>query len=305
MKQNILITGGTGLVGTRLSERLLAKGYQVSFLSRTADNGKIKKYRWDTKNGYIEEEAIANSDYIIHLAGAGVFDKRWTPEYKKEILDSRIDSTLLLSKKIKSIPNSIKGIISASAIGIYGFDTGENWQTETSPIGEGFLAEITKKWEESIEKIAETGKRTVAFRIGIVLSNKGGALEELAKPIKFFVGAPIGKGSQYISWIHLDDLCDMFVYAIENEKLSGVFNCVAPEPITNKLFTIEIAKTIKRPLWLPNIPAFIMKIIVGSEQASIILGGNRVSAQKIINTGFKFNYSTLSSALVNLLKKDK
>jgi uncharacterized protein (TIGR01777 family) len=305
MRKNILITGGTGLVGTRLTEKLIQKGYPVSFLSRQADEGKIKKYKWDIKTNYIDEAAIANSDYIIHLAGAGVFDKRWTPAYKKEIMDSRVDSTTLLAEKIASVPNTIKAVVCASAIGLYGFDTGEAWQTESSPVGDGYLAEITKNWEDAAALIEKTGRRTIKIRIGIVLSDKGGALDELSKPINYFVGSPLGKGSQYVSWIDIDDLCDIFIYAIENEALIGAYNAVAPDPVTNKFFTEEIAAVLKKPLWLPNIPSFILKLIVGAEQARIILGGNRVSSKKIMDQGFKFNYPTLQSCLEHLLKSKK
>ena len=302
MAQNILITGGTGLVGTRLTEKLLQKGYTVSLLSRTAGEGKIKKYRWDIKAGHIDEEAISKADYIIHLAGAGVFDKRWTPAYKKEIMDSRVDSTKLLGQKISSIPNSVKAVISSSAIGIYGFDTGEAWQTETSPTGDGYLAEVTHNWEQATKSIT---LRTVIIRIGIVLSDKGGALAELSKPVKYFVGSPMGNGKQYISWIHIDDLCEMFIFALENEQLNGAYNAIAPEPVTNKFLTQKIAEVLKRPLWLPNIPAFAMKLIVGSEQALILLGGNRVSAKKITDAGFKFSFPSLLPALADLLKNNK
>ncbi len=305
MRKNILITGGTGLVGTRLTEVLMEKGYQVSLLSRQAGEGKIKKYKWDIKAHHLDEAAIAEADYVIHLAGAGVFDKRWTPAYKKEIMDSRVDSTTLLGEKIASVPNAIKAVVCASAIGLYGFDTGDAWQTESSPTGEGYLAEITNRWEDAAAVIEKTGRRTVKIRIGIVLSDKGGALDELAKPIKYFVGSPLGKGSQYVSWIDIDDLCAMFIYALENEALIGTYNAVAPEPVTNKFFTQEIATLLKKPLWLPNIPSFMMKIIVGAEQALIILGGNRVSPKKIMDQGFKFNYPTLRSSLEHLLKNKK
>jgi len=305
MRKNILITGGTGLVGTRLTEMLAQKGYTVCLLSRQAGEGEIKKYKWDIATNYLDEAAIANSDYIIHLAGAGVFDKRWTPAYKKEIMDSRVDSTTLLAEKIAAVPNNIKAVVCASAIGLYGFDTGEVWQTEDSPVGGGYLAEITKNWEDAATLIEKTGRRTVKIRIGIVLSDKGGALQELSNLIKYFVGTPLGKGTQYLSWIDIDDLCAMFIYAIENEAVIGTYNAVAPEPVTNNFLTEEIATVLKKPLWLPNIPSFMMKLIVGAEQALIILGGNRVSPKKIMDQGFKFNYPTLRSCLDHLLKTKK
>ncbi len=307
MQKNILITGGTGLVGTRLAEILIRKGYQVSFLSRQAGEGKIKKYLWDLKTKYIDEGAIQKADHIIHLAGAGVFDKRWTKEYKKEILESRVDSTALLAEKLSTLKHKVKSFISASAIGIYGFDTGDSWQNETEPtiVGKGFLAEVTGKWEASLSPIEKSGLRTVKIRIGIVLSGQGGALEELSKPIKYFVGSPMGKGIQYVSWIHVDDLCEMFITALENEKMQGAYNAAAPDPVTNKMLTIEIASVLKRPLWLPNIPAFVLNLILSSEKAAILLGGNRVSTEKIVEAGFKFNYPNLKPALEDLFENNK
>lgn len=303
MNKNILITGGTGLVGTRLSELLEQKGYSVSLLSRKAGEGKRKKYVWDLTTGHIDEAAIKQADYIIHLAGAGVFDKRWTPEYKKEIMASRVTSTQLLATKLASVPNNVKAIVTASAIGIYGFDTGDVLLTEDSPFGEGYLAEVCKNWEASIDAIKNI--RTVKMRIGIVLSEKGGALEQMAKPVDYFVGSPLGTGNQFVSWIHIDDMCALLIFALENEKLKGAYNAVAPNPVTNKTLTQKIAEVLKRPLWLPNIPSFMMKLIVGGEASSIVLGGNKVSSKKITEAGFSFQFPTLLTALSDLLKNDK
>jgi uncharacterized protein (TIGR01777 family) len=305
MEKNILITGGTGLIGTRLAEKLKEKGYTVSFLSRQSSEGKIKKYRWDLKTKFVDEAALKTADCIIHLAGAGVFDKRWSAKYRKEIIDSRIDSTALLYEKLSSAPNTLKSFISASAIGIYGYDTGSEWQTENTPAGEGFLAEVTKNWEASVLPIQNLGIRTAIIRLGIVLSDKGGSLRELLKPINYFIGSPMGEGNQYISWIHIDDLCALFIYALENETLTGVYNAVAPEPVTNEILTKEIALQVKKPLWLPNLPVFVLKLILGAEKSMILLGGNRVSSKKITDAGFKFNYTTLKPALENLLKGNK
>jgi uncharacterized protein (TIGR01777 family) len=305
MEKNILITGGTGLVGTRLAEKLKEKGYTVSFLSRQASEGKIKKYRWDLKTRFIDEAALKTTDYIIHLAGAGVFDKRWSTKYRKEIMNSRVDSTALLYEKLSSIPTTLKAFISTSAVGVYGYDTGSEWQTENSPAGDGFLAEVTKNWEASVLPIQNLGIRTAIIRVGIVLSDKGGSLQELLKPINYFIGSPMGKGSQYISWIHIDDLCAVFIYALENENMAGVYNAVAPEPVTNEILTKEIALQVKKPLWLPNLPSFVLKLILGAEKAMLLLGGNRVSSKKITDSGFKFKYTTLKPALENLLKGNK
>ena len=303
MNKNILITGGTGLVGSRLSEMLEQKGYTVSLLSRKAGEGQRKKYVWDISSGHFDETAIKHADYIIHLAGAGVFDKRWTQAYKKEIMSSRVDSTQLLATKLATIPNSVKAIVAASAIGIYGFDTGDTLLSENSPFGEGFLAEVCKNWEAAVDSI--DGIRTIKMRIGIVLSEKGGALEQMAKPVNYFVGSPLGTGNQQVSWIHLDDMCGLLIFALENEHIKGAYNAVAPNPVTNKLLTEKIAKILKRPLWLPNIPSFMMKLIVGAEASSIILGGNNVSSKKITDSGFKFKFPDLISALTDLLQNKK
>ena len=305
MKKNILITGGTGLVGTRLTEMLIQKGYEVNLLSRQAAEGKIKKYRWDLKTKFIDETALKTADYIIHLAGAGVFDKRWSAEYKKEIMNSRIDSTSLLFEKLSSIPHKVKAFVSTSAIGIYGSDTGSDWQTENAPSGNGFLAEVCRNWEAAIHPIEDLGIRTAIIRIGIVLSDKGGPLKELSKPINSFIGSPMGRGDQYVSWIHIDDLCAMYIYAIENESLTGAYNAAAPEPVSNASLTKEIAAVLKKPLWLPNIPSFVLKLILGSEKAMVLLGGNRVSSKKITETGFKFSFPSLKPALIDLFKDNK
>jgi uncharacterized protein (TIGR01777 family) len=305
MTKNILITGGTGLVGTRLTEKLLERGYKVSYLSRHAGEGRIKKYRWDLKTGYLDESAIKEADGIVHLAGAGVFDKRWTPEYKKEIMDSRIDSTSLLAEKLASVSHHVKSVICASAIGLYGFDTGDAWQLESAPTGEGFLAEVTGQWEKAIAKIEATAIRTVKLRIGIVLSKTGGALKEMGTPVKYFIGSPFGSGKQYVSWIHIDDLCEQFIYALENDQMIGAYNAVAPDPVTNQTLIKEIAHTLKRPLWVPNVPRFALKLVVGSEAADVLLGGNRVSSKKIADQGFKFTYPGLRLALEQLLQNHK
>lgn len=305
MEKNILITGGTGLVGTRLAEMLMEKGYSVNFLSRQAAEGKIKKYRWDLKTRYIDETALKTADYIINLAGAGVFDKRWSAKYRQEIMNSRVDSTSLLYEKLSFLPHNVKAFISASAIGIYGYDTGDEWQTENSQYGKGFLSEVTKNWETAVLPIEKLGIRTVTIRIGIVLSDKGGSLKELSKPITHFIGSPMGRGSQYVSWIHIDDLCRMFIYALENANMGGVYNAVAPDPVSNEALTKEIASVLKKPLWLPNLPSFLLKGILGSEKAMVLLGGNRVSSKKIVEHGFKFNYPNLKLALANLFKNNK
>jgi uncharacterized protein (TIGR01777 family) len=298
---NILITGGTGLVGTVVTELALQKGYQVSFLSRSTKSiPQVKVFQWDIAQKKIDIQAIEQADYIIHLAGAGVADKRWSDAYKQEILDSRIISTQLLQEAISKSIKKPKAIVAASAVGIYGFDTGDTLMQEDSRQGEGFLAEVTKKWEEELLKFENLGIRTAIMRIGIVLSTKGGALQKMMQPVQFFAGSALGSGKQYMSWIHIRDLARMFLFAIENEQIRGVYNAVGNTPVTNETFTKAIAKVMNKPLFLPNVPEFALRLMLG-EMASMVIGGNRVSNEKIVKAGFQYEFETLEEALKNLI----
>jgi uncharacterized protein len=231
MSEKILITGGTGLVGTRLSEMLIDSGYEVAHLSRHPSQfSRYKTFRWDVKNEFIDDHAITWADYIINLAGASVSEEKWTDERKKEILDSRVKSTDLLYNCLKNTPNHLKGFISASAVGIYG-NTGDQLITEESQYADDFLADVSKKWEAASWQMHELGIRTIIFRIGIVLSDKGGALPQMAKPVKLMAGAPLGSGKQFMSWIHIDDLCRLFIKAIDEPQFAGVYNSVSPNPV--------------------------------------------------------------------------
>ncbi|PKQ70163.1 TIGR01777 family oxidoreductase [Raineya orbicola] len=299
--KHILITGGTGLVGKKITELLLAKGYAVAYLSRKKQQiPSVKVYEWNIYQKSIEKEAITEAEAIIHLAGAGVADKSWTESYKKEILESRVLSTRLLYETLQQTQHSVKSFISASAIGIYGFDTGEQWLDENSPHGTGFLADVTAKWETEVQKIADLGIRTAILRIGIVLAKEGGALPKLLQPIRWGLGAALGSGKQYMSWIHIKDLAQMFVFALENENLQGVFNAVGNDPCTNTELIQKIAQILKKPLFLPNIPSFTLKLMVG-EMAQMVLGGNRVSNEKILKAGFQYQFTTLKDTLQDLL----
>lgn len=297
--KTILITGGTGLVGVRLSKLLSSAGYVVTHLSRNPTEGTYKTFHWDIKKGAIDQEAISSADAIIHLAGAGVADKRWNEDRKKEIYDSRIDSTKLLKKEIAKHNPKLEYFLSASAIGYYGWDTGGQLVDESSPRGDGFLADVVNDWEAEVSTFDELGIKNGKLRIGVVLSAEGGALLEIAKPIKLFAGAALGPGDQFMSWIHIDDLCRMFQFMLEN-SLEGVFNGVAPHPETNSGLTKKLAAKLGRPLWLPNVPKFALQLLVG-EMAGMLIGGNRVSSQLVEKKGFKFKHQTLEEALDDLL----
>lgn len=305
MPKTILITGGTGLLGTEITKQLLDKGHTVRYLSRNpGKTDQIEAFKWDIKNNEIDEAAFKGVDTVVHLAGAGIADKKWTKERKKVILESRTKSTALLSQKLKSIDHKVTSFIGASAIGYYGYDTGGVLKTEDSRFGDDFLATVTKEWEASVESLSKDNPdlRVAKLRIGIVLSEKGGALAELAKPIKYWVGAPLGDGQQYMSWIHIEDLAGMFVYAIENESLSGVYNAVAPNPATNKDVTRAAANAMGKPLILPNVPGFVLKIMLG-EMASMVLGGSKVSSEKIQSAGYQYKFEQLQPAINDLLKR--
>ncbi len=296
MAGKILITGGTGLIGTRLSEMLIDSGYEVAHLSRhVGPVNRYKTFRWDIKNHFIDDHAIAWADYIINLAGASVAESKWTDERKKEIISSRVDSTNLLYDCLQQTSHHVKGFISASAVGIYG-DSGEHIVTEESNYASGFLSEVSQKWEEAAWKMHNLNIRTAIFRIGMVLSDQGGALPQMARPVKFMAGSPLGSGKQFMSWIHIDDLCRLFIKAIEEPQFAGVFNAVSPNPVTNEDFTKALAEVMHRPLMMPKIPAFGLKLVLG-EMSEVVLDSARVSSAKLQNTGFTFEYAFIEDAL--------
>jgi len=293
----VLITGASGLIGSILSE-LLSKNHSIVQLGRSKRENKDSSFVWDIKKNEIEPNAFDEVNTIVHLAGSNVGDNRWTASWKKEILDSRIRSTRLLFDTIKKNNRSIKTFVSASAIGYYGFESDSVFEEESIP-GEDFLAQVTKRWEDEVDKIKSLGIRVVKIRIGIVLSEKGGALDKMVLPIKYGVGSPLGSGQQYLSWIHIDDLCGIFAKAIEDEKMNGAYNAVSSW-VTNSEMTKAIAKILNRRLWLPKVPPLALKIILG-EMADIVLNGSKVSSEKIKNAGFRFQYSVLENALKDLL----
>jgi uncharacterized protein (TIGR01777 family) len=291
-KRRILIGGGSGLIGTRLTELLTQKGYQVRHLGRTAKDGPVPTFEWDIHKQTMDERAFDGVGAVINLAGANISGHRWTRSYKKELALSRIGSTNLIVNFINNKPNMVTSFLSGSAVGYYGMENKSHWFVESDPPGTDFLARLVVDWE----KAAMQAKCNVTLiRTGIVFSDRGGALEEMAKPIRLFVGAPLGSGKQIIDWIHIDDHCNMVIHLLEND-LPGAFNAVAPNPATNTEVTKALGKKLNKPLWLPNIPGFALKIILG-EMSGAVLNGALVSSKKIESTGFTFQYPTLSKAL--------
>jgi uncharacterized protein (TIGR01777 family) len=299
-KKNILITGATGLVGSRLTEILTNRGDRVVHLSRSRQSGAIRTFHWDVSTKIIDMNAFDGIDTIIHLAGAGVADERWTAKRKIEILESRTRSTELIVNTLKKIPHRVQSFVSASAIGYYGFDRDQLFDEDTTA-GSDFLANVTRQWEETVEKARTVVANVAKLRIGVVLSEKGGALKAMATPVKYFVGAPLASGDQYLSWIHIDDLCGIFLKAID-EPLDGVFNAVAPNPVTNRQLTMAIGKAMHKPILLPAIPEFVLRLMLG-EMADLVVNGSRVSCEKILKAGCKFQFTNVEEAIEDLIRR--
>ena len=305
----VLITGGTGLIGKNLTRHLTAKGYEVIILSRkpsqSSANPLVSYAAWNITEQKIDTGAIQKADYIINLAGAGVMEKRWSEKYKKEIVESRVKSSELLVKALQENTNHVKAVISASAIGWYGEDNKDkkikHAFVETDTADEKFLGKTCRLWEESIDPVTRSGQRLVKLRIGIVLSNDGAAFAEFKKSLRFGIAAILGNGQQVLSWIHIDDLCRIFIYAIENEQLSGTYNAVAPSLVTNKQLMLQLAKMMRGQFFIPvHIPQFILKLMLG-ERSIEILKSATVSDEKIKTAGFTFLYPTIDAALNELL----
>jgi uncharacterized protein (TIGR01777 family) len=310
--ETVLITGGTGMIGTAVSQALLERGYNVIILTRSLvdDKQKIKKdslsyAEWDVQKQTIDKNAITKADHIIHLAGAGVADKRWTKKRKQEIVNSRVDSGKLIVDSLKTIPNKVKTVVSIAGIGWYGPDPQNPNQTpfteNDSPYND-FLAETCKQWEAAIEPVSFMGIRLVKFRTGPVLSNDGGAFVEFKKPLKFGFATILGTGKQILSWIHVDDVVRIFMYALENNSVEGVYNAVAPSPVSNRDLILKIAKE-KDGFYIPSyVPSFVLKIVVG-ELSVEVLKSATVSSKKIQDAGFIFQYPDMSSAVSQLMNE--
>lgn len=298
--QNILISGGSGLLGTHLIARFEAGEQTVSILTRNKGPKAIKSYNWNPDTESIDLDALLDTTTIIHLAGAGIAEHRWTKAYKRKILDSRIKSAELLYQSLKNNPHHVKTVIAASAVGYYG-DTGDTWVDEDAHPIDDFLGNTCMQWEKAVKQIESLGVRLVILRIGVVLARDGGALPAMKKPVQFFVGAPLGDGLQYIPWIHIEDLCAIFEFAMNSISMRGAYNAVGSAPIQNRLFIKSIGRILNRPIWPLAIPAFLLKIILG-EKADIVLKGQRVSNEKIRMAGYVFKHTDHESALKTLLK---
>lgn len=300
----ILITGGTGLVGKALTKMLLSHGHKVTILTRKiptqAPATGIQYAIWDLTLGKIDKTALDETEYIIHLAGAAVVEKKWTARYKKEIIDSRTRGMDIIADQLKNNSHQLKAVISASAIGWYGPDqsTGISF-SESAPAAKDFLGETCRIWEESLIPFSAMGIRTCALRTGIVLTRDGGALKEFEKPVRLGIAAILGNGKQKVSWIHLEDLCRMYCFAIEKE-INGAYNAVAPAPVSNAELTLGIAKKMKGNFFISaHVPEFVLKLMMG-ERSVEVLKSCTVSAEKIKEAGFTFHYPSIDASLQSL-----
>ena len=301
MMNRVLISGGTGFVGTHLSNFLIYKGYRVSVLSRNIrqNTENTNYFLWDVNNKKIDKNCLNKVGTIIHLAGENVAECRWSVDRKKQILESRTKSTELLYDLLKRESNNVKTFISASATGIYGASTTNNIFKEQDEYGYDFLAEVCLEWEKSIFQMNSLGLRTVALRTGVVLAKDNGALAKMVVPFRLGLGSALASGKQYIPWIHIDDLCEMYLYAMENNKIQDSYNAVVGDDLNNEELSKSLAKVLNKPFIMPRVPKFILRFLFG-EMSVILTEGSRVSSKKIQKEGFKFKYPTLSNALCSL-----
>ena len=299
MRQVVLITGANGMVANYLAKQLEGN-YSVRFLTRKVSQD--NQYLWDLNTKYIDVEALKGVNHIIHLAGTPISGKRWSRKRKQAILHSRVDSSQLILETLKKHSLTVDSFISASAIGYYGTVTTQNIFTEESSKGNDFLSDVCGKWEDvaHLFKLNGVANRVSVVRMGIVLDKNYGAFKRIVQPIKLRIGASLGTGNQYMPWIHIHDLCGVYKFIIDN-NISGTFNGVAPEHVTNTELTKSVGRFLNRRIILPNIPEFLIKFLFG-KMSIILLKGSRVSSEKIVQEGYCFNYQTLDQALSNLLK---
>ncbi|SIQ71875.1 hypothetical protein SAMN05880574_12223 [Chryseobacterium sp. RU37D] len=302
MKENVLITGAGGMIAQELS-KMLEKEYTIRFLTRK--KRRENEFEWNIKNKTVDEASFDNVSHIIHLAGANIAEKRWTDERKKELISSRVDSAELILNILQKKNIKLKSFISASGINYYGTKTTDKIFTENDPPGNDFLSEVVVLWERAADQFKEQNlaESVVKIRTAVVLSEKEGALKKMIPTIKMGIGSPLGSGKQYMPWIHIKDICSMYEFALKNSHLDGAYNAVAPEHITNVDLTQKIATILNKPLFIPNVPTFVLKMIFG-ELADALLEGSRASSEKIQKAGFRFEFPDLAMALKDLLKNN-
>lgn len=298
----VLITGATGLIGSKISRLCREKGIEVHYLTTSKDKLENKEnykgFYWDPKKNEIDSNAIEGVNAIINLVGASIAE-RWTAEQKRKILKSRTETASLLYKCLQENKHQVKHLVSASAIGIYPSSLEKLYTEEDQGVDDSFVGEVVVKWEEAVDNYKDLGIAVAKIRIGLVLAENGGMLQKLKDPIKFNIGSPLGDGKQWQSWIHIDDISGIFIFALEKE-LTGVYNAVAPNPVTNKELVNEVASQMEKPLWLPNVPKVALKLVLG-DMSRLVLSSQLVSSDKIEQEGYYFKYVNLSKALEDLI----
>jgi len=300
-KSSVLITGGSGLIGRYLTSALLSEGYKVSHLSRHASQfGRVRVYRWNPEQNIIDPAIVEGVDYIIHLAGANIGEKRWTKKRKEEIVQSRVNSARLLYKTVSENKNSLKAFITASAIGYYGSVTSDHIFSEQDSPGGDFLGNTCFKWEEAAGLFQNSGIRTAKIRTAVVLEKSDSALSKLMVPAKLGFLVNSGSGSQYMPWIHISDLIRIYLKAVEDQNINGAFNAVSPHHVTHNEFVKTLSQIIGKPVLPVPVPSFILRVALG-EMSDIVLKGSRVSSEKLTATGYKFRFNNLADALNDVI----
>ncbi|WP_294960593.1 TIGR01777 family oxidoreductase [uncultured Flavobacterium sp.] len=303
MAQNVLLTGGSGFIGKHLTDVLIEAGFSVSVLSRSErkNTQRVTYYKWDIKKNYIDKNAILNADYIIHLAGEGIVEKRWTRRRKRAIIESRVRPVEMIYSILEKNNKKLEAFVSASGIGIYGAITSHKICTENSAPANDFLGTTCQKWESAADKIGSLNIRTVKIRTGIVLGKNEGFLKKMIPTFKSGFGAILGSGKQYLPWIHIEDLCQIYLKSIEDTKLEGPYNACITDNTTNARFSKTMAKLYDYTIWLPKVPPFVLKILLG-KMSEAVLTGQRVSSEKIQKAGFEFQFTDLEKSLINCIK---
>lgn len=300
----ILITGGTGLIGRKLALMLISEGFRLRLLSRKkkAAEPYHEVFTWDIQQGYLEPGALDGVDVVIHLAGEGIADGRWTESRKKEILSSRVDGLNLIRREAEKNQKHFKLLLSGSATGWYGAITDDVLHTEDEPAAEDFLGETCRKWEDAANAFTAFTDRVVKIRTGVVLSASSGALPKLVQPFRYYAGAVLGSGKQHIPWVHEDDICGIFKFAVLSDHVSGAYNASAAGRCTNRQFTEAVGRVLKRPVLPLPVPSFALKLLFG-EMSAVVLEGCPVSNKKIKDSGYRFRFENLEEALRNLIDR--
>ncbi|MBN1212146.1 MAG: TIGR01777 family oxidoreductase [candidate division Zixibacteria bacterium] len=295
----VLLSGARGLIGSALAAHLQNESHEVVRLVRTKKGNDLVSILWNPEGGAIDKTSLAGFDAVIHLAGENIAARRWSPEQKARIRDSRVNNTRLLSRTLAQLENPPRTLICASAIGFYG-DRGNEILTETSPPGDGFLAEVCREWEEATAPAADKGIRVVNLRTGVVFASEGGALEKMIKPIRLGLGGKLGSGRQYLSWITLEDEIGAIDHLLSREQITGPVNLVSPQPVTNAEFTRKVAAFLNRRAFIP-LPAFILRLAAGEMADALVLASERVQPAVLLSTDYQFKHPDLETALPAVL----